>query len=75
MRRILLWFNGAPGSVCFPLLVTWAVCKRVRFRTGRGAAAGDVIGYVRVSTDDQDLEGQRLRLTQAGASRVFTDKL
>lgn len=30
-------------------------------------------GYARVSTGDQDLAGQTMRLTQAGAIRVFTD--
>lgn len=34
---------------------------------------GDVLGYARVSTDDQDLEGQRQRLNKAGASRIFED--
>lgn len=34
----------------------------------------DVLGYARVSTNDQDLEGQRRRLTQeASAIRVFDD--
>lgn len=35
--------------------------------------AGDVLGYARVSTGDQDVAGQSLRLQQAGAIRVFTD--
>ena len=35
--------------------------------------AGDVLGYARVSTGDQDVAGQSLRLDQAGAIRVFTD--
>ncbi len=34
-----------------------------------------LLGYARVSTDDQDLEGQRQRLEGAGASRIFTDKI
>lgn len=31
------------------------------------------LGYARVSTDDQDLAGQTLRLEAAGASRIFND--
>lgn len=34
---------------------------------------GDILGYARVSTGDQDLSGQTLRLEQIGAIRVFTD--
>ena len=34
---------------------------------------GDILGYARVSTADQDVAGQRMRLTQAGAIKVFTD--
>jgi hypothetical protein len=34
---------------------------------------GDVLGYARVSTADQDLAGQSIRLTQTGAIKVFTD--
>jgi DNA invertase Pin-like site-specific DNA recombinase len=30
-------------------------------------------GYARVSTGDQDVTGQTMRLTQAGALKVFTD--
>ena len=33
----------------------------------------DVLGYARVSTGDQDVTGQTLRLTQAGAIKVFSD--
>jgi DNA invertase Pin-like site-specific DNA recombinase len=36
-------------------------------------AMGDVLGYARVSTGDQDVAGQTMRLEQAGAIRVFTD--
>ncbi len=34
---------------------------------------GAILGYARVSTADQDLEGQRLRLKEAGVLRVFED--
>ena len=34
---------------------------------------GDILGYARVSTADQDVAGQCMRLTQAGAIKVFTD--
>jgi len=34
---------------------------------------GDVLGYARVSTGDQDLAGQKLRLEAAGALRIFED--
>ena len=33
----------------------------------------DTLGYARVSTGDQDVAGQTMRLTQAGALKVFTD--
>ncbi len=33
----------------------------------------DVLGYARVSTGDQDVAGQALRLREAGAIKVFTD--
>jgi len=33
----------------------------------------DILGYARVSTGDQDVTGQRMRLEQAGSIRVFTD--
>lgn len=32
-----------------------------------------ILGYARVSTGDQDVAGQRMRLKEAGAIRVFTD--
>ena len=34
---------------------------------------GGILGYARVSTGDQDVAGQTMRLTQAGALKVFTD--
>ena len=34
---------------------------------------GDILGYARVSTPDQDVAGQRMRLEEAGAIRVFHD--
>lgn len=32
-----------------------------------------ILGYARVSTGDQDVAGQTMRLEQAGAIKVFTD--
>ena len=34
---------------------------------------GAILGYARVSTGDQDVAGQTLRLTQADALKVFGD--
>ncbi len=33
----------------------------------------DILGYARVSTGDQDVAGQTIRLEKAGAIKVFTD--
>ena len=38
-----------------------------------GDAMPDTLGYARVSTGDQDVAGQTMRLTEAGAIKVFTD--
>jgi DNA invertase Pin-like site-specific DNA recombinase len=52
-----------------------ATVDRTRPRTVRlgDTALGDILGYARVSTGDQDVAGQTMRLEQAGAIRVFTD--
>src|SRR3546814_5609015 len=34
---------------------------------------GGIMGYARVSTGDQDVAGQTMRLEKAGAIKVFTD--
>src|SRR5256714_11805219 len=34
---------------------------------------GAILGYARVSTGDQDVTGQTMRLTDAGALKVFSD--
>jgi DNA invertase Pin-like site-specific DNA recombinase len=39
----------------------------------RDSQVGDILGYARVSTGDQDVAGQTMRLEAAGAIRVFTD--
>ena len=49
------------------------VSETADFGTGDTARAGDTLGYARVSTNDQNLEGQRVRLIEAGAIRVFVD--
>ncbi len=38
-----------------------------------GDRVGDILGYARVSTGDQDIAGQTLRLEAAGAIKVFSD--
>ena len=35
--------------------------------------SGDILGYARVSTPEQDLSGQSARLKEAGAIRIFED--
>ena len=61
------------------------ICGRIQTVTGGNAATvqrtdgsetrpmSDMLGYARVSTGDQDVAGQELRLIQAGAIKVFTD--
>lgn len=45
-----------------------------RPQNGRlGDVMTGILGYARVSTGDQDIAGQTLRLTQAGAIKVFAD--
>ncbi len=41
--------------------------------TARTTRKGDILGYARVSTVDQDVAAQEDRLRQAGAIRVFND--
>ena len=49
------------------------VPQTLEFETVAATRAGDTPGYARVSTPDQCLSGQRSRLRDAGAIRVFTD--
>jgi DNA invertase Pin-like site-specific DNA recombinase len=35
----------------------------------------EILGYARVSTGDQDVAGQTMRLTEAGAIKIFTDMM
>ena len=47
--------------------------KSVDCETGMKRRTGDVLGYARVSTPDQDVSGQVERLRQESAVRVFED--
>ena len=49
------------------------VSETLDIETGTAARPGDTLGYARVSTPDQCLAAQRIRLLEAGAIRVFTD--
>ena len=52
---------------------TETVLETNDIETAVAARAGDTLGYARVSTNDQNLDAQCARLTEAGAIRVFTD--
>lgn len=50
-----------------------AGCHRPQNGRFGDAIMGAILGYARVSTGDQDVAGQTLRLEHAGAIKVFTD--
>ena len=52
-------------------MLTATVHKTIDLETEK--IMGTILGYARVSTTDQDLEGQRKRLNEAGAIRIFED--
>lgn len=71
--------HGQPGVKGRILWTGFGTRKRRRRpgpqneRLGDDKFMGDVLGYARVSTGDQDVAGQTMRLEQVGAIRVFTD--
>jgi DNA invertase Pin-like site-specific DNA recombinase len=44
-------------------------------KNNNGAIAGRIVGYARVSTDGQSLDGQLATLKQHGASAIFREKV
>ena len=50
-----------------------SVAKRADIGLSAPARSGDMLGYARVSTGEQNPDTQRDRLLEAGAIRVFTD--
>lgn len=62
------------GRILWTEACRLAALRWRRPQNGRlGDGMGDVLGYARVSTADQEVAGQSMRLTQAGAIKVFTD--
>src|ERR1700722_7082975 len=47
--------------------------RLVQGTLGAETCMGDILGYARVSTGDQDITGQTARLTRAGAIKVYRD--
>jgi DNA invertase Pin-like site-specific DNA recombinase len=68
--------SDVKGRILWTGFATGERCRAERPQNERledGKTMGDVLGYARVSTGDQDVAGQTMRLEQAGAIRVFTD--
>jgi DNA invertase Pin-like site-specific DNA recombinase len=62
--------SGAVDANAAVLRLQNSVAKDKRF-----AGGAMLIGYARVSTDDQNLELQRATLTEAGCTRIYEEKL
>jgi DNA invertase Pin-like site-specific DNA recombinase len=65
--------DGRERFLCCDLLSSINRSFQGRPAIERDCAVSHIIGYARVSTDDQDLAGQRRRLEAAGAFRIFED--
>jgi DNA invertase Pin-like site-specific DNA recombinase len=63
---------GGPAAA-YPPTPAQPTSPTVSGRLGDGGEMGDMLGYARVSTGDQDVTGQAMRLERAGAIKVFTD--
>jgi len=67
--------SGAVDANAAVLRLQNSVAKDKRFATIFATGGAMLIGYARVSTDDQNLELQRATLTEAGCTRIYEEKL
>ena len=66
--------RGWPAKSSFFLLQKSVAKVKFSRRHLRQIGAAMLVGYARVSTDDQDLTLQRAALTEAGCKRVYEEK-
>ena len=66
------WTKDQAHTPCKSPMRNSTLCDK--FRTPAGAG-GMKLGYARVSTEDQRLDLQRTRLTEAGCGRLFEEKV
>jgi DNA invertase Pin-like site-specific DNA recombinase len=67
-----IWIEMFPAWVDFALGKCYSVS--IMIQLGMGGRMGTIIGYARVSTSDQSLDVQMMQLTEAGCTKIFSEK-